>query len=207
VAHNESLERDLIRPQIERAVNELPEFAELRQVHLSRVAAEWYRKRSQAGSTPVDGLIDGGDVSPWVSRVAWSPREIFDRYVESFRNFEFDVVREKRDGDMTGQARYAVGGVDWSQVVFHELDQSQIEERRPGLRSTVAASFEQPTIDPRGQVWLGSASQLPAAWQGSALPTWSYFAVPVLVAVMALALPRWIRRRRRASITSDEKAA
>jgi hypothetical protein len=68
--------------------------------------------------------------------------------------------------------------------------------------------LERLATDPRGDVWLGSAGELPSVWQGTAWPTWSYIAVPVLVAgAMARALRTRTRRRRRTAITSDEKAA
>jgi hypothetical protein len=204
VEYNESLDRDLIRPEIERAVNEATEFADLRRVYLSRVAAEWYRNRSEGESTPVGRLINTEDVSPWTSRVPWSPREVFDRYVESLRTYELDVVREEREGDTVSEVRYTVGGVDWTEVVFDEVDPGEIEKRRPGLTSAVAASFERPTTDPQGSVWRGSRSGLPSTWREPGWWALSFIAVPLLVGIVAIGLPAWMRRRRTASIESGE---
>jgi hypothetical protein len=204
VEHNETLERDLVRPEIERAVNESPEFAGLRRVYLSRVAAEWYRDRSESEPTPVDGIVDGEDVSPWVSRVGWSPREVFDRYVESLRNHELDVVREERHGDTLWQRRYIVGGVDWSELEFHEVDPTEIEARRPGITSVVAASFQRPTTDPEGLVWRGFTSELPQYWRESGWGDWFYVVTPIFVGFVAVGLPAWLRRRRNAPFEPSE---
>src|SRR5262249_24767437 len=45
--YNEAVYRATILPQVERAVNTAPEYADLRRVYVSRVAAQWYRERSR----------------------------------------------------------------------------------------------------------------------------------------------------------------
>ncbi len=81
LAQNESVFRKLILPRIVLAVNTAPEYAQLRRIYRSRVAAEWYRLRSQSHGTAYRDLINDGDVSSWPAHQDWSPRQIFDQYV------------------------------------------------------------------------------------------------------------------------------
>ncbi|WP_033407722.1 hypothetical protein [Nonomuraea coxensis] len=93
--------RSLILPRVQRAVNTAPEYAALRRVYLSRVAAEWYRERSRTGRTTYASLVDKGDVRRWRSRQEWSPRQVFDAYVRSYR------ARGGGDGGVPGAAAQA----------------------------------------------------------------------------------------------------
>lgn len=82
--HDESLFRSLILPEVEEAVNTAPEYAALRRVYLSRVAAEWYRDVSRRKNATYAKLIDQGDISRWTTKSDWKPHDTFDDYVDSY---------------------------------------------------------------------------------------------------------------------------
>lgn len=147
----------LVLPKVEEAVNKAPEFAELRRVYLSRVAAEWYRQRHGQNGT-LAGLIDSGDVSAWPALEQWSPRRVFDQYVDSYQNKEFDVTRNRVSGDTTYQNTYTYGGIDFGAVRFEQATPELFQQRQPELTSTVRQSFEKPATDQRGKIWLGLTS-------------------------------------------------
>ncbi|MGH3450960.1 MAG: Imm52 family immunity protein [Haloechinothrix sp.] len=60
----------ILDASLKKSVNENPEYADLRRVYLSRVAAEWYRQVGQTKDTQFKGLIGDGVAGPWV----WGPR-------------------------------------------------------------------------------------------------------------------------------------
>jgi hypothetical protein len=154
---NEALFSSLILPEIQRAVNEAPEYADLRRVYLSRVAAEWYRQRSLQHATTYQDLVDGGDIDPWTSKQPWSPRDVFDRYVQSYTEGEFDITRETRQGDWIETNTYVYGGVDFSSVLFDRVASSEFRATWPDLPDLVGHSFSEPTVDAAlSDVWLGS---------------------------------------------------
>lgn len=193
---NETVFRTMILPEIERAVNEAPEYADLRQVYLSRVAAEWYRQRSRTESLSFTPIIDRGDVTAWPARVAWSPREVFDRYVDSYKNGEFNVTRETRSGDFVLTHTYVYGGVDWTQIPFEQLSPDELQSRWPGSSTVLDDSFTGPAHDQQGRVWLSSTSTVPSPPGRSGLSLSMYLAIIVIAIGVGFVLRSWWQVRR-----------
>lgn len=157
-ARMEKAFRTLVLPKVIQAVNHAPQFAELRRVYLSRVAAEWYRtKHGRDGA--LRSLIDSGNVSDWRAMKAWSPRTVFNQYVHSFKHKEFNVTERTRKGNKVNIKTYTYGGVDFSKVLLHEASTSAVHHDDPGLSGTVQKSFGQVTKDRQGTVWLGAVSR------------------------------------------------
>ncbi|MFI9508813.1 hypothetical protein [Nocardia sp. NPDC052566] len=153
-AQMESMFRDQVLPKVQDAVNHAPEFTELRRVYLSRVAAQWYRERHGRDGA-LSTMIDSGDVSAWPALQPWSSREVFDRYVQSYNNFEFNVTREIPQGDVVYTMTYTYGGVDFSKVPLNKSAR-HVQADVPGV---VDRSFEQAATDQQGKVWFGSISR------------------------------------------------
>jgi len=193
---NENAFRTMILPEVERAVNEAPEYADLRQVYLSRVAAEWYRQRSLTEHMSFTHLIDKGDVTAWPAREEWSPRAVFDRYVESFTKGEFNVSRQTRTGDYIETRTYVYGGVDWTQVSLQQPSPDQLQSRWPDLSATVGDSFAGPTPGRDGQIWLSSASSVPSPADENGSQLGTYLAIAVIAIGAAFGARSWWRVRR-----------
>ncbi|MEU3872236.1 MULTISPECIES: hypothetical protein [Streptomyces] len=164
-ARNEAVFRRLVLPEIEKAVNHAPEYAALRRVYLSRVAAEWYRERSRSSATTYGSLVDRGDITRWVTRTDWKPKDTFDAYVRSFRDGEFHVERTTRDGDYITTRTYIFGGVDFANVTLGKVDaagafRGQWTEmpRETALSAQTALAGAQDA-----HVWLGGDNTPPGA--------------------------------------------
>lgn len=188
--------RTLVLPKVIQAVNHAPQFAELRRVYLSRVAAEWYRtKHGRDGA--LRSLIDSGNVSDWRAMKAWSPRTVFNQYVHSFKHKEFNVTERTRKGNKVNIKTYTYGGVDFSKVLLHEASTSAVHHDDPGLSGTVQKSFGQVTKDRQGTVWLGAVSRPHMPKAVGPTPTGQpVFPAGDLVAVPGLRIPgRRVRRR------------
>ena len=206
-AHNENVYRQLILPEVVKAVNEAPEYADLRRVYASRVAAEWFRERAATKRTAYSDIIDSGDISRWVSREPWSPREVFDRYVRSYTEGEFTY--EWVEGDYV--YAWVYGGVDFTRIDESDVGAEEFARTRPTLAQSVLDSLFTAAVEQDGQeLWLGGLTttrpikELPA-FNPPKPPTSSmafYLVVgaPVLAWLMAGA---WLigRRRRRPSTT------
>lgn len=157
--HNEAAYRKLILPKVEKAVNTAPEYADLRQVYLSRVAAEWYRNRSREVPSAYSDLIDSGTVRQWESDIAWKPVDTFEAYVRSYTKGEFDITRKTRRGDYLETRTYTYGGVDFSDVFYQPLSNAEFSRDWPELSDTVQAGLREAAADSRtNQVWLGGTS-------------------------------------------------
>ncbi|MER5890869.1 hypothetical protein ABT160_44220 [Streptomyces sp. NPDC001941] len=172
-ARNEATFRQLILPGIERAVNQAPEYADLRRAYLARVAAEWYRQRDAHRPTTYGDLIDRADVSRWRTRTAWKPRDTFDAYVRSFKQGEFKYTEKTRKGDYLYTQTYIYGGVDLSRLDLRTVAPAQaFRGRWTDMRQDTARSARAALTSGNGsQVWMGgdhSASAEGTPGQGAA---------------------------------------
>ncbi|HEY9372183.1 MAG TPA: hypothetical protein VIU94_27685, partial [Streptomyces sp.] len=201
--HNASLYRSTILPQVQNAVNTAPEYADLRRVYASRVAAEWFRKRSTTKHTAYSDLIGKGDISRWASKEKWTPREVFDRYVKSYKNGEFKVKRTTTKGNIIYTNTYVYGGVDFTRINQNRLSAAKFAKEHPALSATARNALHAPSGTGR-EVWLGgltSSKPLPEAYASPAPATSN----PWLYALASLPLLGWLTvgglllRRRRAA--------
>jgi restriction endonuclease fold toxin 5 of polymorphic toxin system len=152
--YNETVIRDLLLPEMERVVNEGPEYADLRRVYLSRVAAEWYRQVSMQQDTQFGNLIGQGIVGPWELRDDWKPREVFDEYVSLVNATQAEITI---DGV---EYRFQYGGVDFSAAPATPMPAAEFANKHPALPDTVDDSVEQPTLDREDptRIWFGGTS-------------------------------------------------
>lgn len=149
--------RTLVLPEVEEAVNQGPEFAELRRVYLSRVAASWYRQQHSRDGA-LSSLIDSGNVSAWPALHDWAPRQVFDQYVESYNNKELDVTRHVVVGNRDYEVTYTHGGVDFTNIQLNQLGQAQFQHDHADLPNMMQRSLEQQVTDRHNTVWLGAVS-------------------------------------------------
>jgi hypothetical protein len=156
-AQMESTFRTLVLPKVEAAVNHSADFAELRRVYLSRVAAEWYRQKHSHGGL-LSSMIDSNEVSAWPALQNWSPRQVFDQYVDSYNKKEFNVTKRYTEGNTIYVETYTYGGVDFSNVVLHGLSPAAFQQQHPGVTNAVQRSYQQPTQAGPSTVLLGGTS-------------------------------------------------
>ena len=154
-ARKDALFTEIILPELVKAVNTAPEYADLRRVYLSRVAAEWLRARSATQRTAVSPIIDSGKIGPWVSETPWSPREVFDRYVHSYNNDQITVKR--KHGDFVYDRIIPVGGVMFSQIQRHEVGRSEFRKSYPRRPEQVRRAQGR-ALKTGDEVWLGDGS-------------------------------------------------
>ncbi|MET9834760.1 hypothetical protein ABZ078_36995 [Streptomyces sp. NPDC006385] len=154
---NEKTFRDLILPGIERAVNHASQYADLRRVYLSRVAAEWYRERDTHSPSTYGDLIDRGDVSRWETRTKWKPRDTFDAYVHSYKHGEFKVTERTRKGNYIYTQTYIYGGVDLSRLQLQKVASADaFRDRWAGMQQDTARSALEARPSANGsQIWMG----------------------------------------------------
>jgi hypothetical protein len=195
--HNVDVYRRLVLPRLIEAVNTAPEYAALRQIYLSRIAAEWYRERSTVHPMELSNLIDSGDVTRWPARKRWTPKETYRRYLRSYTEGEFDT------------RAYTYGGVVLTEVPKQKVTRTEFERSWPGARALVTKAVNGSAVEAdSGQVWFGgstaptthrprpTAGAEPAGGLGGPL-----MVVFLVLGMVGLAAPVgfvfWRRRRRR----------
>ncbi|WP_407547549.1 hypothetical protein QOM21_00855 [Streptomyces sp. Pv4-95] len=161
-AHNENLERTLVLPKIVQAVNNGPEYAPLRRAFMARIIAQWVRERHQQGHrTSFDSLIGSKDLGPAKMTGDWRPRKVFDDYVRSYRNKEFDITRETNDGRFKRVTRYVYGGADLTNVRLTGVSGTEMRTRYPQLARSARSSTDRRVTAADGSIWLGGSVQTP----------------------------------------------
>lgn len=151
----ESVFEQTILPKVEDAVNHSPDFADLRRVYLARVAAEWYRQRHTGA---LADMIDKGDVSRWPALQQWSPRDVFNAYVKSYKEHEYTVKKEFDSDGARYSVTYTDGGVDFGSVPFDQVPEATFQQQHPDLANVVQQSLQQAASDQHGKVWLGATN-------------------------------------------------
>ncbi len=161
-AHNENLERTLVLPKIVKAVNTDPEYAPLRRAFMARIIAQWVRERHQQGHrTSFDKIIDSKDLGPAKLDGNWRPKKVFDDYVRSYRNKEFDITRETDEGGVRRITRYMLGGADLTNVRLTGVTEAAMRERYPQLAQSAQGSVGRRVTAADGSIWLGGSVQTP----------------------------------------------
>jgi hypothetical protein len=203
---NEGVYRVMVLPELEKAVNEAPEYADLRRVYASRVAAEWYRERSRKKPTAYGDLIDSGDVSAWPLHDGWTPKDTWDRFVKSYKDGEFQVERTSREGTMQVTRLYVYGGVDFSDIPERQLSSADFTGKRPAMDAAVKAAMAAPVAEAGdGPTWLGGWSTERPEWSPIPAPEsplgrpvfWAATVAPVLIWMIVAGL--LLARRRPAT--------
>jgi Xanthomonas XOO_2897-like deaminase/Domain of unknown function DUF11 len=150
--------QDVVAPAMSQTVNTSPEFAELRRVYLSRVAAEWVRARADR-ATPLGRLIDSGQIDQWAANPPWNPMDIFNQYLHAYRNPDFSYTRTFEQGGQTYTFTYVMGGVDFSRTPRENVSKQDFRARWPGRAKEAKKSLQAPSTGADGQVWLGAGER------------------------------------------------
>lgn len=156
-ARMEQVFERVILPKVEDAVNHAPEFTELRRVYLARVAAEWYRQRHTGALT---SMIDSGDVHQWPPLQTWAPKQVFNAYVTSYRNHEYNVTKTLDRGDYRYTFTYSDGGVDFGDLPLSKVSNDQFQRQYPDVSKAVDQSLQAPAPDGHQRVWLGGTAKV-----------------------------------------------
>jgi uncharacterized repeat protein (TIGR01451 family) len=150
--------QEVIAPEMTRVVNTSPEYAELRRVYLSRVAAEWVRSRADR-TTPLGKIIDSNAVDPWAANPPWNPMDIFNQYLHQYRNPDYSYTRTFEQDGQTLTMTYAMGGVDFSKTPRQNVSKQDFKARYGERAKQTRKSLEAPASDADGRVWLGAGER------------------------------------------------
>lgn len=128
---------DTFAPLLEERVNTAPEYADLRRVYTSRVAAQWLKERDAERPGVFHDVIGSGDVSQWPARTPWDPQDVFDTYLEQLSTPLFRY--EWTYGDMEYWMDI-VGGVTLPDTPREAMPAEQFQQEHPTLPATVQSS-------------------------------------------------------------------
>lgn len=205
--HNEALYRKLILPKVTHMVNTDKSYAELRRVYRSRIAAEWYRRRSVQHDTAYKPIIDSGDISKWKYTGSWTPQQTFEKYKAALGSHK--VTLKSQRGNYIYKTTYTFGGVDWTNLPYTSQARAAFQKANPALGANVGKSLNGPVAD-GGQLLLGGA--VPVAHATATTPAQApsmlvgmliLFCTPVVLVAGGLGLGFTLTRRKRRPSTPN----
>ncbi|MGW3354232.1 LAETG motif-containing sortase-dependent surface protein [Streptomyces bungoensis] len=131
----------MIVPEVEKTINTAPQYADLRRVYTSRVAAEWIRQQDAKKATDFRPIIDSNDVKRWPLRAPnenWNKDELFKRYRKIFTEGEFTYDIDTDHGVQV----YIVGGVDFSKQPKRNISRTRFTVENRTLDTTTRTSMK-----------------------------------------------------------------
>jgi len=147
-----------VLPRVAQVVNTAPEYAALRRVYVSRVAAEWFRRHGNRRSK-LGRLVDSGRIDRWALNPPWNPSGVFNEMLRSIREGEFTVERTLSNGTVTYTRIYQFGGVDLTRAPRNRLGKRAFTTSYPRVARAVRRAVRRPAADvSRGDLWLGARS-------------------------------------------------
>lgn len=146
-------------PLIEEAVNNAPEYADLRRVYTARIAAEWLRQRDAVRPGAFHDIIDSRDVSQWPVQEGWDPQDVYDAFLEARETVQFRYEYEHG-----GMEYYmdVTGGIDFDEAPRDPMPEAQFEQEHPTLPKTVTSAKYEAVPDSDVEAELGDQT----AWLG-----------------------------------------
>ncbi|CAM5250037.1 LPXTG cell wall anchor domain-containing protein [Streptomyces aurantiogriseus] len=131
----------MIVPAVEKTINTAPQYADLRRVYTSRVAAEWIRQQDTRKETDFRPIINSNKVDRWPLRAPnqnWDKNELFQKYRKIYTEGEFQY---EIPANGTTQI-YIVGGVDFSKSPKQNISRTQFNVENPTLDQTTKTSMK-----------------------------------------------------------------
>ncbi|MFE0193048.1 hypothetical protein [Streptomyces sp. NPDC058989] len=169
IDHNQRMVETMIVPEVKKQINTAPQYADLRRVYTSRVAAEWIRRQDAKKPTDFHKIINSNNAASWPIRgKKWDRNDVYQRYVKIFKNGEFKY-RLKYGGVVY---TYLVGGVDFSKSPKRNITRLQFNVENPRLpqitdRSKIAPREYRDT----GTQYLGGNTDGVPTGDGTPKPT------------------------------------
>lgn len=200
----EALFTRTVLPRLVDAVNNSAEYAALRSIYHARIIAEWFARHQDSGAagTLAQAIgLEKRSVENLRATRPWSPREIFDQYVKSVRDGEFNIsYEEERDGYLIRRT-YFFGGVDFKSIDIKTVSDTELLSTEPALEEQLFDAVATPTgYKAANEVWLGgvNAWEPNRSWWEELRFRWDRKWLPILAALGSLlVVSLTVRRRRR----------
>lgn len=163
------LRRDILSLLVEN-INNSPRYSELRQVYHSFVVAEWYKTGHSSDSPAFAQLIGSRSTEPWPARVTWSATDVFDEFVKSLQNGEFNIFKEETDTVgftiRTRTRQHLYGGIDFTRIQLEPVTASELAAQEADLPELLFDAFYagggyEVARDSSEQWWLGGTFVAP----------------------------------------------
>ncbi|MFE7775765.1 hypothetical protein ACFU5O_18060 [Streptomyces sp. NPDC057445] len=132
--------RQIAIPEVEKFVNNDPQYADLRRVYTSRIAAEWIKQRDAVKPGDFHSIIGSDDASAWPARTKWDRNKVYADYMKSYREGDFHFKRKYEQDGTVLEFEFATGGVDFSKQPKRNISKVRFQAEHPELPDTAQQS-------------------------------------------------------------------
>ncbi|MFD3942695.1 LPXTG cell wall anchor domain-containing protein [Streptomyces sp. NPDC058579] len=137
--------QEIAIPEVEKLVNTAPQYADLRSVYTSRIAAEWIKQRDAVKPGDFHALIGSDDATAWPSRTKWDRDKVYADYMKSYREGDFHFKRTYPQDGSVLEFSFYLGGVDFSKQPKQNISKARFQAENPDMPDTVNAAVKSTT--------------------------------------------------------------
>jgi len=128
----------MILPYVEADLNSGKKYEDLRDIYVALALAQWYKSKTTPHTDIFRDSLDSLKAMVLKSQNTWSPKEIWDNYVDSFKNYEYkcwdDTTIQKAGETVTISRGRSAGGVEFDGIRDHLIT---MDAMPPGVRDKV----------------------------------------------------------------------
>jgi hypothetical protein len=151
------LQDRMILPYVIADVNHDEKYEDLRDVYVALALAQWYKSKITPHMDIFRGSLDLSNPPVLRSQEKWSPQEIWDKYVYSFKNGEYKCWKNETTKTATGthteSSPRSAGGVKFASVKDHMVN---IEVMPPEVQDHVKKAVSNGFINEGGDILFGN---------------------------------------------------
>jgi hypothetical protein len=151
-----NLEERMIQPYVVADINTNEKYEDLREVYAALALAQWYKSTVTPHTDIFRDRLDSSSSAILKSQNPWHPKDVWDKYVYSFRNGEYkcweNTTTKTAKGTRTKFSLHSAGGVEFEDIRDHFVKIEAIPlEVQDQAKKAITDGF----VDSRNEVLFG----------------------------------------------------
>ena len=151
-----NLEERMIQPYVVADINTDEKYEDLREVYAALALAQLYKSKVTPRTDIFRDSLDSSSASILKSQTPWQPKDIWDKYVYSFKNGEYkcweNTTAKTAKGIRTKIRLHSAGGVEFGDIKDHFV---KIVAMPPEVQNQTKKAITDGFVDNRNEVLFG----------------------------------------------------
>lgn len=151
-----NLEERMIQPHVVADINTDEKYEDLREVYAALALAQWYKSKATPNTDIFRDSLDSSSSAILKSQTPWHPKDIWDKYVYSFKNGEYkcweNTTTKTVKGTRTKFSLHSAGGVELENIRDHLV---KIDVMPPEVQNQIKRAITEGIVDGRKEVLFG----------------------------------------------------
>ncbi len=151
-----NLEERMIQPYVVADINTDEKYEDLREVYAALALAQWYKSKVTPHTDIFRDSLNSSSSAILKSQTPWHPKDIWDKYVYSFKNGEYkcweNTTTKTAKGTRTKISLHSAGGVEFKDIRDHLV---KIEAMPLEVQDQAKKAITDGIVDSRKEVLFG----------------------------------------------------